>query len=120
MSAIKKSDISEIIAREGTKVYQYFHPHNTLEGIDYSIARFTLESGKKSKLHKLQSSEVYYILEGTAKLHIEDEVFVLEKDDSCYVPPMNKQFIENTGNTDLRFLCIVQPAWRQDDETILE
>jgi len=105
---------------EGTKVSQYFHPHNTLNGINYSIARFTLETGKKSILHKLKSSEIYYILEGKAKLHIDDEIFDLEKDESAYVPPTSKQFIENTGKGDLRFLCIVEPAWRQEDEIILE
>lgn len=120
MSVRKKSDITEVNANEGTKVSQYFHPHNTLNGINYSIARFTLESGKKSILHKLKSSEIYYILEGKAKLHIDDDMFDLEKDESAYVPPMKKQFIENTGRGDLRFLCIVEPAWRQEDEIILE
>ena len=120
MSVIKKSTISEIIANEGTKVAQYFHPHNTLSGINYSMARFTLEPGKKSKLHKMKSTEIYYILEGEAKLYVDNETINMEKDDSAYVPPMSKQFIENTGKTDLRFLCIVEPAWRQEDEILLE
>ena len=120
MSVRKKPDITEINANEGTRISQYFHPHNTLNGINYSIARFTLESGKKSMLHKLKSSEIYYILEGKARLHIDDEIFDLEKDESAYVPPTAKQLIENTGKGDLRFLCIVEPAWRQEYEVILE
>ena len=107
MSLKKNSEIETIQGNEGTKIKQYFHPHNTLNGINYSIAQFTLESGKKSKLHKIKSSEIYYILEGTASLKINEETHQMEKDDSAFVPPNSEQFIENKGNTDLRFLCIV-------------
>ena len=120
MSLKKNSEIESIQGIEGTKIKQFFHPHNTLEGIGYSLAQFTLEPGKKSKLHKLKSSEIYYILEGKANLRVDDENLELEKDDSVYVPSNSKQNIENVGEEDLRFLCIVEPAWKADDEIILE
>jgi len=120
MSLRKNSEIESIHGDEGTKIKQYFHPHNTLNGINYSIAQFTLEPKKKSKLHKMSSSEIYYILEGSGKLKINDDTYHLEKDDSAYVPPNSKQFIENTGSKNLRFLCIVEPAWKADDEILLE
>ena len=120
MSVKKSSEIETIPGNEGTKIKQYFHPHNTLNGIGYSFAQFTLEPGKRSFLHKLQSSEIYYILEGNALLKVNDESYQLQKDDSVYVPPMSEQYIENTGLTVLRFLCIVEPAWKSEDEIILE
>ncbi len=120
MSVRKSSEIETILGSEGTKIKQYFHPHNTLNGIGYSLAQFTLEHGEKSTIHKIKSSEIYYILEGEAVLIINDEAHQLKKDDSVYVPPMSMQCIKNTGSTDLRFLCIVEPAWRPEDETILE
>ncbi len=120
MSLRKNSEIEYIQANEGTKIKQYFHPHNTLNGINYSMAQFTLEAGKKSKLHKMSSSEIYYILEGSGNLKINEDAYHLEKDDSVYVPPNSKQFIENTGSVNLRFLCIVEPAWKADDEILLE
>ena len=120
MSLRKSSEIKSIQGDEGTKIKQYFHPHNTLNGINYSIAQFTLEPRKKSKLHKISSSEIYYILEGSGNLMINDYIHHLQKDDSVYVPPNSKQFIENTGSINLRFLCIVEPAWKADDEILLE
>ncbi len=120
MSLRKNSEIDSIQGDEGTKIKQYFHPHNTLNGINYSIAQFILGKGKKSKLHKMSSSEIYYILEGSGKLKIDEETHHLEKDDSAYVPPNSKQFIENTGSINLKFLCIVEPAWKADDEILLE
>lgn len=120
MSLRRDSEIDSIQGNEGTKIKQYFHPHNTLNGINYSIAQFTLESGKKSKLHKISSSEIYYILEGSGNIAINEDIHQIKKDDSVYVPPNSKQFIENSGSEDLKFLCIVEPAWKADDEVLLE
>ena len=75
MSIKEDSKIEFIDGDEGTKIKQYFHPHNTLNGINYSIAQFSLEIGGKTKLHKIKSSEIYYILEGKAELKIDEELF---------------------------------------------
>ena len=120
MSLRKNSEVESIQGNEGTTIKQFFHPHNTLNGIGYSIAQFTLEPQKRSKLHKLKSSEIYYILEGDGNLKIDNESIHVQKDDSVYVPPNAQQMIENNGNENLRFLCIVEPAWKSEDETILE
>jgi mannose-6-phosphate isomerase-like protein (cupin superfamily) len=120
MSIQRNSDIITYDGNEGTTIKQYFHPHNTLNGIRFSLAEFTLKKGKRSLLHKLQSSEIYYILEGAGILKINEEFFEVKKDDSVYVPPMSEQSIENSGTGDLRFLCIVDPAWKKEDEIILE
>ncbi|KFM21402.1 cupin protein [Marine Group I thaumarchaeote SCGC AAA799-B03] len=79
MSLIRNSEIESIQGNEGTSIKQFFHPHNTLEGIGYSLAQFTLEPEKKSKLHKMKSSEIYYILEGKANLRIDDSTMELGK-----------------------------------------
>ncbi len=120
MSLRKNSEIDIIQGNEGSKIRQYFHPHNTLNGINYSIAQFTLEPQRKTRLHKISSSEIYYILDGEGTLRIDEETYHLEKDDSAYVPPNSRQFIENTGSVDLRFLCIVEPAWKAENEILLE
>ncbi len=51
---------------------------------------------------------------------INEDIHYIEKDDSVYVTPNSKQFIENTGSINLIFLCIVEPAWKEDDERLLE
>lgn len=120
MSLRKNSEIDTVQGNEGTKIKQYFHPHNTSNGIKYSLAHFTLEEGKKSTLHKIKSSEIYYVLKGHGEITIDGKMYQLEKDDSVYVPANSNQFIKNSGTEDLQFLCIVEPAWKADDETLLE
>ena len=116
----KESEIVEFQGEEGAKIRQYFSPENTGEKINYSLAQFTLESGKKSKLHKITSTEIYYILDGQGEITIDKIIFRLVKNDSIFVPPSAKQFIRNTGSEDLKFLCIVYPPWKKEDEKILE
>lgn len=120
MALRKSSEIDTIQGSEGTKIKQYFHPHNTLNRINYSLAHFTLEPGKKSKLHKIKSSEIYYILEGHGEITIDNERYQLKKDDSIYVPANSSQYIKNLDDVNLKFLCIVEPAWKAEDEIILE
>ncbi len=120
MSIRRDFEINSIDGNEGTQIKQYFHPDSHLEDIDYSLAQFTLESGKRSKLHKMLSSEVYYILEGEGMIHIDGKTFNVKKNDSAYVPPNSKQYIKNLGKDDLKFLCIVQPGWNANDEILLE
>jgi len=119
MSIKRSSEIESIQGNEETEIKQYFNPYNTLNGIRYSLAQFTLRPGKKSRNHKIKSSEIYYVLEGEAILKIDRQSYQLGKNDSIYVPPMSEQFIENIGTTNLRFLCIVDPAWKPEDEVIL-
>ena len=37
-----------------------------------------------------------------------------------YIPPNSIQRIKNTGMNDLIFLCIVDPAWKSEDEELVE
>jgi mannose-6-phosphate isomerase-like protein (cupin superfamily) len=53
-------------------------------------------------------------------MHIDNETQVLESGDAVYIPPNAKQFIRNSGTEPLVFICIVDPAWRKEDETVYE
>ena len=53
MSIKEDSKIEVVDGDEGTKIKQYFHPHNTLNGINYSIAQFSLEIGEKPNFIEL-------------------------------------------------------------------
>lgn len=107
-----------ITGAEGTKIKQIFHPHNTMLGVRYSIVHCEIKAQKSSRPHKLKSSEVYFIINGKGVMHIDDESHPVKKNQAVYVPPHSRQFIENTENAPLEVLCIVDPAWRQEDEII--
>ncbi len=116
----KNLEIQQIQGIEGTEIKEYFYPKDVSNVISYSLAQFTLEPNKRSKLHKLNSAEVYYILEGSAIIKINGKPYNLIKDDSILVLANSEQYIQNTGSRSLRFLCIVEPSWKQSDEVVLE
>ena len=101
---------------EGTQIRQIFTPDNTNNVIRYSIAHCTISPGNNSKPHTMKTSEMYYILQGNGIMHIGEEQKQVKQNEMIFVPPMSKQFLENNGKIDLILLCIVDPAWRQEDE----
>jgi mannose-6-phosphate isomerase-like protein (cupin superfamily) len=51
---------------------------------------------------------------------IDDSVVEAKPGSVIYVPPGGKQSLENSGPTAIEFLCLVDPAWRLEDEEVLE
>jgi mannose-6-phosphate isomerase-like protein (cupin superfamily) len=111
---------AEFMAGDGTQLRELLHPDKQQLELRYSLAHATVQSGHTSVLHSLTTSEVYYILSGTGEMHIDDQKEFVEAGDTIYIPPNAKQYIHNSGTEPLIFICIVDPAWRSEDETIYE
>ena len=109
----------EFIAGDATRLRELLHPDKADLQIRYSLAHAVVEPGRTSLRHRLATSEVYYILQGTGTMHIDAKTAQVGQGQAVYIPPHCMQHIENTGAVDLVFLCIVDPAWRQQDEEVI-
>ena len=118
MISKKIENLDSFRGDEGSEIRTIFHPNNTLNGIRYSLAYSIISSGKSSKPHKMKSAEVFFILDGEGIIHVDEQSEKVERNQSIYIPPLSNQYLENTGNCDLKVLCIVDPAWKQDDEVV--
>ncbi len=110
-----------LVALDGTDICELLHPGQESEDLDmgYSIAHARLGPGEASKSHRLKtSSEVYFILEGQGRMKIDGESADVRSGQAIYIPPGSNQLIENMGDYSLTFLCIVYPAWREEDEEL--
>ena len=108
-------------AMDKTVLCELLHPENENIKMGCSIAHAVLKQGESSLPHRVKESvEIYYILEGDGLMHIEEEFSKVQPGQAVYIPPHAKQWIENVGKTDLKFLCIVTPPWREDDEELCE
>ncbi|MEH2072269.1 MAG: cupin domain-containing protein [Nostoc sp.] len=114
----KLNACAEFIAGDSTILRELLHPDKQPLKLRYSLAHAIVPIGQTSTPHSLTTSEVYYILSGQGEMHIDDELKIVESGDAIYIPPNAKQFIRNSGAEPLMFICIVDPAWRQSDETI--
>jgi len=116
----KLSDCVEIIAGDGTRLCELLHPDREYPFAGrYSLAHAVVPAGQTSCPHRLTTDEVYYILSGKGQMHINDEAAEVTAGDVIEIPPGATQWLANTGSDDLAFLCIVDPAWRREDEEAL-
>ncbi len=113
------ADCAEFVAGDDSLLRELLHPDKAKIDIRYSLAHARVPSGETTKRHRLATSEVYYIIEGTGKMTIDDESREVGPGCAVYIPPGTVQSIQNTGISDLVFLCIVDPAWCPEDEEIL-
>jgi len=111
-------DCEKIIAGDRTILREPLHPDKMDVAIRYSLAHAVVKPGDASQSHALKTSEVYYILAGEGEMHIGEETANVHAGHTVYIPPNATQYIRNTGTDDLAFLCIVDPAWRFEDETV--
>lgn len=112
--------MSPFIAGDKTSLIEVLHPKNDAINIGYSLAHASLEVGTASLPHVLKtSSESYYFLKGEGQIIVDEEKQSVKAGDLIYVPEGATQFVENTGNERLVFLCIVSPAWYPEQEEIL-
>jgi len=112
------SECKEIIAGDRSILRELFNPLKDDLNLRYSLAHSTIKSGQTTKNHKLKVSEIYYIIQGRGMMYVEDESREVKKGQVVYIPPNHSQKITNTGEEDLIFLCIVDPAWKPDYEEI--
>ena len=114
------SKCKEFSAGDNTILRELFNPLKDSLDLRYSLAHAIVKQGEISSNHRLKTSEVYYILQGKGLMFIEDEQEEVSKGMAVYIPPNAWQKIKNIGEEDLIFLCIVDPAWRPEDEEIKE
>lgn len=119
-------DCREFVAGDDSILRELLHPAHQMGGektplqIHYSLAHAEVRVGRMTKPHKLNASEVYYIIAGQGLMHIDEESLEVGPDCAVYIPPQAVQYIENTGDSVLKFLCIVDPAWRKEDEQVFD
>jgi len=112
------NDCDEFIAGDQSILREILHPDKADLAIRYSLAHAKVPAGRATTPHRLRTAEVYYILDGHGRMHIDAEVAEVAAGSTVYIPPRAIQCIENAGPGDLAFLCIVDPAWTAADEEI--
>lgn len=67
-----------------------------------------------------RTEEIYYILVGTGRMQIGDELRDVGPGDAIAIPPGTTHQITNTGDVELKFLCCCAPGYEHDDTVLAE
>lgn len=117
--SLKKCDYFQV--PDQTVLCELLHPKNENIEMGCSIAHAIIDSGKASLPHKLKKSvEIYFIIEGSGKMHIDNKSEEVNPGEAIYIPPDSVQWIENIGDSQLKFLCVVTPPWQKEDEILCD
>ena len=111
-------ECDEFTAGDGCSLRELLHPDKAELALRYSLAHAVVPPGMTTRPHRLATSEVYYIMEGEGVMQINGESRPVLPGQAVYIPPRATQNIRNAGTRDLVFLCIVDPAWRKEDEEV--
>ncbi len=86
-----------------------------------SLAEARLPPGGRTTPHyHPQTEEIYYILEGNARMTIGEETSEVGPGDAIAIPPGEVHTITNTGDITLKFLCCCAPAYEHTDTVLLD
>lgn len=113
-------DCDEFVAGDDSLLREILHPDKADLDLRYSLAHARVAPGQTTRRHRLATAEVYFLIQGSGVMTIDNESRPVRPGDAVYIPPGAVQSIANTGHQDLVFLCIVDPAWQPRDEEILD
>jgi mannose-6-phosphate isomerase-like protein (cupin superfamily) len=105
---------AEVDSPDGCYIREVLQPPRDAPGLGFSLALARIAPGERTHAHVLDHDEVYYLLDGHGCMHIDDEAAAVAPHDAVFIPRGSVQWIENTGEGDLRFLALVSPPWRPD------
>ncbi len=120
MKIVESRKKPDITAADQTPIKELLSPLKDGVSTHYSVALARMPKGARNLPHRLKtSSELFIITEGQGIMHVGDEAADVSAGVLVYVPPGALQWMENTGDSDLVFYCIVDPPWKAEDESVI-
>ncbi|MDD4004326.1 MAG: cupin domain-containing protein [Elusimicrobiaceae bacterium] len=114
------TEFREFTSADGCALREIFNPAaDPAFKLGYSLAHAALQAGSASLPHRLDRSEVYYIIAGSGVMHIDAESRAVTPGATVYIPPGAVQYIENAGEEELEFVCMVDPGWTPECDKLV-
>ena len=98
----------ELRGGKGTLDFEHVIPPEALYGSGSQFGVMTIPAGCSIGLHSHKENyEIYYILEGKAKVTDDDDEKILVAGDAEICGDGNTHSIENVGDTDLKMMAVI-------------
>ena len=120
MEIINRNKVKPFISKDGSEIREILAPGNSSLR-NQSLAEARVSPGKATIQHfHIKSEEIYYILQGKAKIRVEGEIREVAKGDGIVMTPGQRHEIWNTGSEELVFLCCCSPSYGHEDTVLSE
>lgn len=86
-----------------------------------SLAEEVLPAGSAvGRHHHLLTEEIYYVLQGSGRMTVGEEVREVSAGDAVFIPIGKTHTLENTGDEAMRLLLVCGPAYSFQDHLMEE
>lgn len=120
MEVVNRNKVKAFITKDGSEIREILAPRNSSLR-NQSLAEARVSPGKATIQHyHIASEEIYYILQGEARVRVEGEVREVAEGDGIAIMPGQSHKIWNTGAEELVFLCCCSPSYGDEDTVISE
>ena len=114
------SDAPPFITKDGSEIRELLAYRNS-EIRNQSLAEARVPVGGSTQEHyHPKAEEIYYIIHGSGRIRIENELREVKAGDAIAILPGRKHKLWNTGEDVLRLLCCCAPAYEHSDTIITE
>jgi mannose-6-phosphate isomerase-like protein (cupin superfamily) len=114
------TEVPAFTTKDGSQIRELLaHRNSCIRNQSLAEARVALGQKTTPHYHPL-TEEIYYLLEGTGRMQIGDELQEVGPGDAIAIPPGAVHTIENTGTVTLKFLCCCAPGYEDSDTVLLE
>ena len=88
---------------------------NTCDSKNLTITIVDMEPGGKQHVHSHEPEQMYYIMEGSGLMTVDDETRQVEAGDCIFFSSLSRHGLENNGGTVLRYLSAASPSFTAED-----
>jgi mannose-6-phosphate isomerase-like protein (cupin superfamily) len=88
---------------------------DTCDSKNLSITIVDMEPGGVQHVHSHDPEQMYYIMEGSGLMTVDDERRRVEAGECIFFSSFAKHGLENTGGTVLRYLSAASPSFKKED-----
>ncbi|MEI6366312.1 MAG: cupin domain-containing protein [Planctomycetota bacterium] len=119
MDVINQRDAIPFTTADGSTIRELLaHRNSSIRQQSLAEARLAPGQATTPHHHKV-TEEIYYILSGTAQMTLGATTRGVGPGDAIAIPPGVRHTIQNTGSSELVFLCTCAPGYEPTD-TFLE
>jgi mannose-6-phosphate isomerase-like protein (cupin superfamily) len=115
MDVYNINDVASFTTKDGSEIRELLAHRNSCIR-NQTLAEARLPVGASTTPHRhILTEEIYYILEGTARMQVDQEIRDVRSGDAVAIPPGAFHQITNTGTGTLSFLCCCAPGYEHAD-----
>lgn len=120
MDVTNIESVPAFTTKDGSEIRELLADRNSCIR-NQSLAEARLAPGlSTTPHHHPRTEEIYYILSGSGRMRIGDDVCDVSRGDAIAIPPGAVHQITNTGTALLKFLCCCAPGYQHDDTVLAE